>query len=175
MVGAQTCPPQHTSQAALQAPRSSSCQHFAMGCPVGTRHRSLLRPGSSGGTKQQHLPPAGAARSFWHRPCHERAIKHQLVAPSSSQPGLAQAAEAQRGRETRLLHTDCGQGTASPRNPSAPKAAWFIFREKGSPSCSYESMASSCHPQRTVLRTTNPQSELGALLRAREWAFPTCP
>lgn len=144
-------------------PQIQQCQHFAMGWPVGIRHQSVLCPGSSVGTRQ-HLPPAGAARSFWCLPCHERANKHHPVGLSSSWPGLAQAAEAQRGRETRLLHTDCKQGTTSPRNPSASKASWFVLRGKGSTSWSYESMASSCHPHRTVLPSTNLQSELGALL-----------
>lgn len=156
-------------------PQIQQCQHFATGCPMGIRHHSLLWLGIGVSTRQQCLPPAGAARSFWHRPCHERTIKHQPVGLSSSRPGLAQAAEAQRGKETRLLHPDCRQGTASPRNPSAPKAAWFELRGKGSMLCSYKSTASSCHPHKTVLPSTNLQSELGALLRARERDFPTSP
>lgn len=47
--------------------------------PVSIRCHSLPCPRSSAGPSQQRLPPAGATRSLWCRPCHEQAIKCQPV------------------------------------------------------------------------------------------------
>lgn len=116
----------------------------------------------------QSAAPA-APRSCWHSPYHQRTIRHQPVGPSSSWPVLAQAAEAQRGRETRMLHTDCKRGTASPES-FCTQGCLVCLEEKNLHVISYKSMASSCHPYRTVLLGTSLQAYSLYLCRAQHTA-----
>lgn len=108
--------------------------------------------GKQGWHGQQRLPPAGAARSG--------------ACPAMEGPPHGslwdQAAHGQG------LRRDTRQGTASPRNPPAPKAALLLLRAKSSMSCCYKSMASSRHPHKHKSAARARHTAV-----SQEWAFPT--
>lgn len=102
-VSTDVSPPAHLPGSAA-GPQIQQCQPFAMGCPMGISHHSLLCLGSSGGTSQQRLPPAGQPEasgegpamkgpsntSLWDQAAHGQGL-HRQKHSGAGKPGSSTA------------------------------------------------------------------------------------